>query len=331
MPTATPDKAADELDRRVREQGFKGALINGHSRGRYLDDKFFSPILERAEALNAPIYLHPTLPPKAVAEAYFAGFSPPVAGLLRAPAGAGTSRRRCIVLRMVLGGVFDRYPKLQIVIGHLGEGMPFMLPRRNKNFPTEMTKLERPIGAYLRENMHYTFGGFNFPATFQNLLAEVGVERIMFSADHPWGSMAEARKFLTRCRSARPTGSASPTAMRKSCSVCKGNRALRSNASKRMRPPSSAASCALPEISARRDRPEPHAFPASRPDAADAVITIAAAVSAASVSAEIANHSVVKSEIRHGDGPASLFQTTSFVVFAVVRGASRFDEHSARN
>ena len=102
------------------------------------------------------------------------------------------------VIRMILGGVFDRHPKLQIVIGHLGEGIPFMLPRLNKNFSVEVTKLQRPLGAYLRENIHYTFGGFNFPATFQNLVAEVGVERIMFSADHPWGSMAEARKFLDK-------------------------------------------------------------------------------------------------------------------------------------
>ena len=196
LPIGTPDKAAAELDRRVRQQGFKGALINGHSRGRYLDDTFFSPILERAEALNAPIYLHPTIPPKAVAEAYFGGFSPPVTGVF-ASAGWGWHIETAVhVLRMILGGVFDRHPKLQIVIGHLGEGIPFMLPRLNKNFPTEMTKLNRPVGAYLRENIHYTVGGFNFPATFQNLLAEVGVDRIMFSADHPWGSMAEARKFL---------------------------------------------------------------------------------------------------------------------------------------
>jgi predicted TIM-barrel fold metal-dependent hydrolase len=196
LPIGTPDKAAAELDRRVRQQGFKGALINGHSRGRYLDDKFFSPILERAEALNAPIYLHPTIPPKAVAEAYFGGFSPPVSGMF-ASAGWGWHIETAVhVLRMVLGGVFDRHPKLQIVIGHLGEGIPFMMPRLSKNFSTEVTKLNRPLGAYLRENIHYTFGGFNFPATFQNLVAEVGVDRIMFSADHPWGSMAEARKFL---------------------------------------------------------------------------------------------------------------------------------------
>ena len=198
LPTATPDRAADELDRRVRQQGFRGALINGHSRGRYLDDKFFSPILERAEALNAPIYLHPTVPPKAVAEAYFGGFSPPVSGMF-ASAGWGWHIETAVhVIRMILGGVFDRHPKLQIVIGHLGEGIPFMLPRLNKNFSVEVTKLQRPLGAYLRENIHYTFGGFNFPATFQKLVAEVGVERIMFSADHPWGSMAEARKFLDK-------------------------------------------------------------------------------------------------------------------------------------
>lgn len=196
LPVAAPDRAAEELDRRVRQQGFKGTLINGHTRGRYLDDRFFSPILERAEALNVPIYLHPTIPPKAVVEASFGGFSPPVTAVF-AGAGWGWHIETAIhLIRMILGGVFDRYPKLQVVIGHLGEGIPFMLPRLNKNLPTEVTKLNRPIGAYLRENVHYTFGGFNFPATFLNLLLEVGVGRIMFSVDHPYGSMAEARAFL---------------------------------------------------------------------------------------------------------------------------------------
>jgi predicted TIM-barrel fold metal-dependent hydrolase len=196
LPIAAPDKAAEELDRRVRQQGFKGTLINGHTRGRYLDDKFFSPVLERAEALGVPIYLHPTVPPKAVVEASFGGFSPPVTAVF-ASAGWGWHIETAVhLVRMILGGVFDRYPKLQVIIGHLGEGIPFMLPRLNKNLPKEMTKLNRPLGAYLRENVHYTFGGFNFPATFLNLLLEVGVARIMFSVDHPYGSMAEARAFL---------------------------------------------------------------------------------------------------------------------------------------
>jgi predicted TIM-barrel fold metal-dependent hydrolase len=196
LATAVPDKAAEELDHRVRKQGFKGALINGHTRGRYLDDKFFSPILERAEALNVPIYLHPTVPPKAVVEASFGGFSPSVTAMF-ASAGWGWHIETAVhLIRMILGGVFDRYPKLQVVIGHLGESIPFMLPRLDKNLPKEVTKLDRPLGAYLRENVHYTFGGFNFAATFLNLLLEVGVERIMFSVDHPYGSMAEAHAFL---------------------------------------------------------------------------------------------------------------------------------------
>ena len=196
LATAAPDKAAEELDRRVRQQGFKGTLINGHTRGRYLDDKFFWPILERAEALNVPIYLHPTVPPKAVVEASFAGFSPSVTATF-ASAGWGWHIETAVhLIRMILGGVFDRYPKLQVIIGHLGEGIPFMLPRLNRNLPKDLTKLDRPLAAYLRENVHYTFGGFNFAATFLNLLLEVGVERIMFSVDHPYGSMAEARVFL---------------------------------------------------------------------------------------------------------------------------------------
>jgi hypothetical protein len=196
LPIAAPEKAADELERTIRQLGFKGANINGHTRGRYMDDKFFWPILERAQALNAPIYLHPTVPPQAVVDALYGGFSPNVTATLAASGWGWHIETAVHLLRLILGGVFDRYPKLQIVIGHLGEGLPFMLPRLNKNLPPEMTKLERRIGEYLRQNVHYTFGGFNFPATFLDLLLEVGAERIMFSVDHPYGSMAEARAFL---------------------------------------------------------------------------------------------------------------------------------------
>lgn len=195
LPIAAPDQAADELERRVG-QGFKGTLINGHSRGRYLDDKFFWPILERADALKIPIYLHPTIPPKAVVEASFGGFSPAVTAMFAGPGWGWHIETAVHLIRMVLGGVFDRYPKLQIVVGHLGEGIPFMLPRLHKNFPKELTKLARPVGDYLRENVHYTFGGFNFPATFQNLAQEVDIGRIIFSVDYPYGDMAEARAFL---------------------------------------------------------------------------------------------------------------------------------------
>jgi hypothetical protein len=196
LPVAAPDQAADELEQRVRKQGFKGTLINGHSRGRYLDDKFFWPILERAEAINVPIYLHPTVPPKPVVDALYSGFSPPVNAILQSAGWGWHIETSVHLIRMILGGVFDRYPKLQVVVGHLGEGLPFMLPRMNRNLPPETTKLQRPVAAYLRENVHYTFAGFNFPATFLDLMLEVGVDRIMFSCDHPYGSMAEARAFL---------------------------------------------------------------------------------------------------------------------------------------
>jgi predicted TIM-barrel fold metal-dependent hydrolase len=196
LPVAAPEQAAEELDRRVKQQGFKGTLINGHSRGRYLDDKFFSPILERAEALNVPIYLHPTIPPKPVVDALYGGFSPTVSAVFAAAGWGWHIETGVHLIRMILGGVFDRHPKLQVVVGHLGEAVPFMLPRMNRNFPPEMTKLARPFAAYVRENVHYTFGGFNFPTTFLDLFLEVGVDRIMFSVDHPYGSMVEAHAFL---------------------------------------------------------------------------------------------------------------------------------------
>jgi len=100
------------------------------------------------------------------------------------------------VIRLILGGAFDRYPKLQIVIGHMGETLPFMVQRLDTILPPARTKLERPVSAYLRENVHYTFSGFNFTPVFLTLLLQVGVGRIMFSTDYPYGSMAEGRTFL---------------------------------------------------------------------------------------------------------------------------------------
>jgi uncharacterized protein len=195
LPTANPNAAAAELERTIHDYGFKGALINGHIQGRYLDDKFFWPIFERAEALNVPIYLHPTQPPKAVIEASYGGFTPIVTDML-AGAGWGWHIETALhVIRIILGGTFDRHPRLQLVVGHMGETLPFMLQRLDV-MPTAMTKLSRPISSYLRENIHYTFGGFNYTSTFLDLMLEVGVDRIMFSADYPYASMAQARAFL---------------------------------------------------------------------------------------------------------------------------------------
>ncbi len=196
LPVAAQEKAAEELDHRVTQQGFKGTMINGHTRGRYLDDKFFSPILERAEALDVPIYIHPTMPPRPVVEAYYSGFSPSVSDIFSIAGWGWHIETSVHVIRMILGGVFDRHSKLQVVIGHMGEGIPFFLQRMNETMPRELTKLERPIEAYLRQNIHYTTSGYNFPAPFLNLLLEVGVERIMFSADDPYQSMEKSVAFL---------------------------------------------------------------------------------------------------------------------------------------
>jgi uncharacterized protein len=196
LPTAAPDAAADELERTVRAHGFKGALINGHTGGRYLDDECFWPILERAQALQVPLYLHPTPPPAAITQVYAGNYPPEVAGLLATAAWGWHLDTATHVLRLILSGAFDRFPRLQLVIGHLGEGLPFMLPRLELALPREVTRLERPVGAYLRENLHYTVSGFNWTPAFLDLLLQVGADRIMFSADHPYASMAQAHAFL---------------------------------------------------------------------------------------------------------------------------------------
>ncbi|SEP41835.1 amidohydrolase family protein [Propionispora vibrioides] len=199
LPTAAPELAVAELERMVCQHGFRGAVINGHIQGRYLDDEFFWPIMERAEALQVPLYLHPAPPPQPVIDAYYTGnFSAEVTRRL-STAGWGWHIETAVhILRLILSGVFDRYPKLQFIIGHMGEALPFMLPRIDLVMQPELTKLQRPVAAYLRENIHYTFSGFNFTAAFLNLLLEVGVDRIMFSADYPYGSMERGRAFLAQ-------------------------------------------------------------------------------------------------------------------------------------
>jgi len=196
VPTGAPDQAVKELEQRVRE-GFKGAVINGHNRGRYLDNKFYWPILECAESLNVPVYLHPTPPPQAVIDvSYGNGLPPLVTDMLAGGAWGWHIETAVHMIRIVCGGVFDRFPKLQFMIGHMGEGLPFFFQRLDI-IPMATTKLQRPIINYLKENVYYTFSGMNFPPTFLNLFLELGgVDRIMFSADYPYQSMSQARAFL---------------------------------------------------------------------------------------------------------------------------------------
>jgi uncharacterized protein len=197
LPIGDPPAALAELERAVAEGGFKGIVINGHHRGRYLDDRFFWPVLARAEALKLPIYLHPTQSPQPVIDAWYGGL-PPMVGEMMANGGWGWHIETALhVLRMILGGVFDAHPELQIVVGHMGETLPAMLQRVDVMAPA-MTGLKKPISAYLRENVHYTFSGFIFVPAFLELMLQVGVDRIMFSTDHPYQSMADGRAFLDR-------------------------------------------------------------------------------------------------------------------------------------
>ncbi len=197
LPSADPKAAVSELERTIKDYGFKGAVINGHIRGRYLDDPFFWPILEGAEALDVPIYLHPAIPPQPVVQTSYTGnFSPEVTAGLAGAAWGWHIETAIHILRIILSGAFDRYPNLQFIIGHMGEALPFMLPRLEHSLPVQVTKLQRPVSDYLRQNVYYTFSGFNYTQNFLDLFLQVGVERILFSADYPFSSMEAARIFL---------------------------------------------------------------------------------------------------------------------------------------
>ena len=126
LPMLDPAAAVRELERTVRDLGFVGALINGHTNGRYLDDKFFWPVFECAESLGVPIFLHPQIPPKPVADIYYGGFAPDVSAFLSI-AGLGWHIETGIhSIRLIFGGVFDRFPALQIIVGHHFEALSWM-------------------------------------------------------------------------------------------------------------------------------------------------------------------------------------------------------------
>jgi uncharacterized protein len=197
VPTADPPAAADELERVVRAHGFVGAIINGHCQGRRLDDEFFWPILERAEGLGVPIYLHPTPPPKPVTDALYAGAYPAEVSFLLSMAAWGWHIETAThILRLIVSGALDRFPNLQLIIGHMGEVLPCMVPRLDQTLPTTVTGLQRAPSEYLRANLHYTFSGFNWTSAFLELLFQVGVDRMMFSTDYPYQSMTDGTAFL---------------------------------------------------------------------------------------------------------------------------------------
>jgi predicted TIM-barrel fold metal-dependent hydrolase len=198
LPTADPSAAVGELERTVGGLGFKGGVVNGHTRGRFLDDRSFWPILECAEALGTPIYLHPTPPPQPVLDAYYTGFSPAVSSILATSAWGWHVETGLHLLRLVLAGVFDRYPGLQLIVGHMGEALPFMLARASRQLAPAVTGLRRSVSDYVRDNVSITTSGFFATPPFLTALLELGADRILFSVDYPYSSNREGRAFLDR-------------------------------------------------------------------------------------------------------------------------------------
>jgi 2,3-dihydroxybenzoate decarboxylase len=198
LPSANPPAAADELERAVTKLGFKGAMIHGltwiGSQKLFIDDKRFWPIFERAQALDVPVYLHPAVPHPAVVEAYYKDYLKDFPGLLTAAWGF-TVETATQGIRMVLSGMFDTYPKLKIILGHLGEGLPFSLWRIDMALQRQGNR-STPFRDTFREHVWITTSGnFSTPALLCCVL-EMGVDRILFSIDYPFVPNAPGPRWM---------------------------------------------------------------------------------------------------------------------------------------
>ncbi len=185
LPTALPEAAADELERCVA-RGFKGAMLHGLSNGEFLDLKKFWPIFARAEALDVPIYLHPSHPHPAVAEAYYKDYANDFPMIAR-PAWGYTVEAGTQAVRLIVSGVFERHPGLKIILGHLGESLPFQLWRIDQALSRPGQKSISFRSIFSRNFWVTTSGFFSTPA-LDCCIAEIGVERILFAVDWPFVS-----------------------------------------------------------------------------------------------------------------------------------------------
>lgn len=196
LPMRSPQAAADELERTVRDLDFCGALINGVTEGRFLDDPRFDPILARAERLDVPIYVHPNLPPQSVREAYYSGL-PGLSGFRLATAAWGWHSEVAIhVLRLVLSGTLDRHPKLRLIIGHMGEGLAAMMVRSDRTLADYVGHLTRSVAQTILDQVSVTTSGLFTQPPLDVALAVFGIDRVMFSIDYPYSSNRTGRNFL---------------------------------------------------------------------------------------------------------------------------------------
>jgi 2,3-dihydroxybenzoate decarboxylase len=191
LPMQEPVAAAAELARCVNELGFKGALINGHSNGVYLDDARYLPFWERVAALDVPVYLHPVHMP--VRPPVLDGYPGLAASLWGWTAETGGH-----ALRLVLSGLFDRFPGLAVILGHMGETLPYVLWRLDSRFKIYKPKvaLERLPSDYIRRNFFATTAGACQHEALTCAIAALGADRVMFSVDYPMEDSVEAAHFI---------------------------------------------------------------------------------------------------------------------------------------
>lgn len=191
-----PTAASRELERAVTQLHCRGTMIDGTTHGLFLDHPKFTPILEAAESLRVPIYLHPAPPPAAVQAAYFSDLPDPF-GMLLSIAGWGWHAETGLhCLRLIVSGVFDRFPGLQIIIGHMGENLPFSLARADSVLSRAPSTLRRSVAEYFHDHFYVTTSGYFTTPPFLCALSVVGADRLMFSVDYPFSTNAQGRAFL---------------------------------------------------------------------------------------------------------------------------------------
>lgn len=200
LATAVPDAAAEELERCVSELGFKGTMLCCRVGDRNLDDPDFTPIFQAAAQLSVPVFLHPQSPPEAVRAAYYSGFTPEVEQAF-ATYGIGWHYDAGVqFIRLVLSGLLDKLPDLQLILGHWGELVMFYAERLAGL--DRVSGLSHPVAHYLRHNLYLTPSGLYLHNYLDRALEIVGPERLLFSTDYPYQYRPgqEARLFVDECR-----------------------------------------------------------------------------------------------------------------------------------
>jgi predicted TIM-barrel fold metal-dependent hydrolase len=191
-----PDKSAAELERCILKLKFKGVMLNGTSNALFLDHPRFIPIFEAAAALDVPVYLHPAPPPKPVLEAYYGGLPGSLGSMLSTAMWGWHVETGMHCLRLILSGMFDRFPRLKLIVGHMGENLPYSIARAEMVLGRGAADLKRSLGEYFRENFYLTTSGYFSLPPFQCMQQVVGIDRILFSVDYPFSSNMVGREFL---------------------------------------------------------------------------------------------------------------------------------------